>query len=248
MDVPLAYRQKDILERLIRKHRLGPRYVELGCGDAFTMEALSELGMQGVGVDNSPEAVRVARAKDIPGATYLEADFLNLDLKDEPLVLLLNVLEHFEDDAAVLRLLNGYLKIGGHLFLAMPSHSRAYGPADRLAGHYRRYDRADLLAKLHAAGFEPVEVCTIGFPIGNLYTWGYNKWLRLLRRKYEFQPENTAQTGFKDDLGHVPLPIQRAAGIAFPILRRMILLDRPFQSTDLGNNYLVMARKRTPWP
>jgi len=243
MDVPLAYRQKDILARLIRKHRLGPRYVELGCGDAFTMEGLSELGLEGVGIDYAPEAVRVAREKNIPGATYLEADFLNLGLEDEPLLLLLNVLEHFDDDAAVLRRLNGYMKVGGHLFLAMPSHSRAYGPADRLAGHYRRYDREDLLAKLSASGFEPVEICTIGFPVGNLYTWGYNKWLRLLRREYDFQPENTAQTGFKDDLGHLPGPIQRVARIAFPILRRLILLDRPFQSTDLGNNYLVMARK-----
>ena len=67
----------------------------------------------------------------------------------------------------------------------------------------------------------------------------------MLRRDYEFRPENTAQTGFKDDLGHLPTPIQRVAGVAFPILRRMILLDRPFQSTDLGNYYLIMARKIT---
>ncbi len=196
-----------------------------------------------MGIDSAPEALRVAREKDIPGATYREADFLDLDLHDEPLVLLLNVLEHFEDDTSVLRRVNEYMQPGGHLFLAMPSHSRAYGPADRIAGHYRRYDREELVSKLGATGFEPVEIRTIGFPVGNLYTWGYNLWLRLLRREYEFQPENTAHTGFKDELSHLPPSIQRIAGIAFPVLRRLILLDRPFQSTDRGNNYLVMARK-----
>ena len=243
MDVPLAYRQKDILRRVIKERCLGPRYVELGCGDAFTMELFAELGMAGIGVDYAPVALEAAKAKRLPGASYLEADFLKLDLKREPFVLLLNVLEHFKDDASILKLMNRYLKVGGYLGLAMPAHSKAYGPGDKLAGHWRRYDREELTKKLEFAGFEVTDFYSIGYPVGNLYTGLYNLWLRMLKKDYEFKPENTPETGLKDSVKHLPGPIQAVAGFAFPILRKLIKLDRPFQRTDFGNNYLVMARK-----
>ena len=249
MDVPLAYRQKDILRRVIRRYGLGPRYVELGCGDGFTMELFDELGMEGTGVDYSPEAIRIAESKAFSKAKFIEGDFFDLDLKNETLIFLLNVLEHFEDDQRVLALINNFLAVDGHLVLALPAHSKAYGPGDKIAGHYRRYDRKELEEKLAGAGFEVIVVYSIGFPIGNLYTWGYNQWLKLLKTDETLEVENTKLTGMKDEVSHFPRPIQLVSKIAFPILRFLISCDFPFHRSDLGNNYLLLARKiRTVHP
>lgn len=243
MDVPLDYRQGDLLRRLIPQYGLGPRYIEFGCGDGFTMETLASLSLHGVGIDYSHDAIEIARAKNLPNTEFVEADFLKNEYSDEALIFLLNVLEHYDDDRNLLAVMNTYLRLGGHLGIVVPAHSRTYGPHDRLAGHYRRYDRPELIEKIEAAGFEIIELLTIGFPVGNLYTWAYNVALKLLGADKEFRPDNTVVTGVKDHGSHFPRPIQLVSGIAFPILRQLIRMDRPFQKTNLGNNYLALVKK-----
>ena len=69
-------------------------------------------------------------------------------------ILCLNVLEHVEDDLGALRRLHAALVPGGRLLLLVPAHQRLYGAIDRAIDHYRRYDRAGLVARLQEAGFQ----------------------------------------------------------------------------------------------
>jgi SAM-dependent methyltransferase len=68
-------------------------------------------------------------------------------------IVCLNVLEHVEDDARALRHLHDLLAPNGRLVLIVPALQSLYGEIDRAIGHYRRYERADLVEKLRAAGF-----------------------------------------------------------------------------------------------
>jgi len=72
-----------------------------------------------------------------------------------------NVLEHIEDDRAILRDLYAKLKPGGILNLYLPAGQILYGHLDALVHHYRRYDRKDLVEKVKSAGFHIDEVMNV---------------------------------------------------------------------------------------
>ena len=65
-----------------------------------------------------------------------------------------DVLEHVEDDALALQQLHAACRPGGGILLTVPQHPFLWSPADDRAQHHRRYRRAELRAKLGAAGFE----------------------------------------------------------------------------------------------
>lgn len=69
-------------------------------------------------------------------------------------ILSVNVLEHIADDAAELRAYRDRLVArAGALCLFVPARPELYAPIDRDFGHYRRYTRPGLRARLEAAGF-----------------------------------------------------------------------------------------------
>lgn len=67
--------------------------------------------------------------------------------------ILINVLEHIDDDAAALRQLRDRLVPGGRVILWVPAFPLLYSPFDRAIGHHRRYRRVPLLQLVSAAGF-----------------------------------------------------------------------------------------------
>ena len=74
-------------------------------------------------------------------------------------VVSLNVLEHVEDHELALAHKRMVLeKSGGRLVLLVPAFRALYSGLDRGLGHFRRYERQELLSLLEAAGFD-VESC-----------------------------------------------------------------------------------------
>jgi SAM-dependent methyltransferase len=71
-------------------------------------------------------------------------------------VVLVNVLEHIEDDGAALEGFFKILKPGGHLLLFVPALKFLYSDLDALVGHFRRYQRGQLNGRVANAGFEIV--------------------------------------------------------------------------------------------
>ncbi|MBI4893846.1 MAG: glycosyltransferase [Acidobacteria bacterium] len=68
-------------------------------------------------------------------------------------VVCLNVLEHVEDDALALRNIYSTLSPGGRAIILVPEGMSVYGELDRVLGHCRRYDDAELRRKMQSAGF-----------------------------------------------------------------------------------------------
>lgn len=67
-------------------------------------------------------------------------------------LVMVNVLEHIEDDRAALRAMFRALRPGGHLLIFVPAMSFLMSKLDRMLGHFRRYHRPDLVSKVTAAG------------------------------------------------------------------------------------------------
>jgi len=73
-------------------------------------------------------------------------------------VVLLDVLEHIEDDVALLAGLGARLGPGGHLILKVPAMPSLYSPMDEAIGHWRRYDKKGLIEVISRAGLEVVRI------------------------------------------------------------------------------------------
>lgn len=92
----------------------------------------------------------------------------------------INVLEHIEFDreelAAYYRLL---MPSHGALCLFVPARAEIYAPIDKDFGHFRRYSKPELLAKLNEAGFRSVRLRYFNF-VG-YFAWWMN--FRVLKKR-----------------------------------------------------------------
>lgn len=69
-------------------------------------------------------------------------------------VVFLNVLEHIEDDRAVLAALHETVPVDCRLVILVPFNQKLYSEFDRQLGHFRRYSYGELESKMRDAGFE----------------------------------------------------------------------------------------------
>jgi SAM-dependent methyltransferase len=98
-------------------------------------------------------------------------------------IIMVNVLEHIEDDDAAIKALYRVLKPGGHLLLFVPALQYLYSALDREHGHFRRYHLAPLECKLNACGFKIED--SRYFDIAGVLPW----WLiNTLGKKIDFNP------------------------------------------------------------
>jgi 2-polyprenyl-3-methyl-5-hydroxy-6-metoxy-1,4-benzoquinol methylase len=140
---------------------LGRRVLEVGAGTGSITELYAD-GREVLAIDRSPWCVdeMSKRFAASPSVTVRKADLL--ELVDEgqrfDAVVMLNVLEHIEDDVAALQTLGSLLETGGRVVLYVPALNGLYGPWDRKVGHYRRYAPWRMREVLAAAGMTPVEL------------------------------------------------------------------------------------------
>jgi SAM-dependent methyltransferase len=85
-------------------------------------------------------------------------------------VVLVNVLEHIENDEKALRSLMRLLRPGGTVVLYVPALEGLYSDFDRRIGHHRRYRRAQLASVMLRAGLEPVDLRYVN-TVGALAWW-----------------------------------------------------------------------------
>ena len=105
-------------------------------------------------------------------------------------VVMMNVLEHIEDDLATLADLRGRLAAGGRLVIIVPAGEWAFGKIDRRLGHYRRYSKSYSRSLFAKAGLRIKAIRYYNF-VG---IWGW--WLNAKVGKLEGQSD--AQISFFD--------------------------------------------------
>ena len=69
-----------------------------------------------------------------------------------------NVLEHIKDDLFILKKMKDHLKKKGLIYLYLPANMKLWSKLDNLVGHYRRYEKKSLVAKLKKAGFKVIKI------------------------------------------------------------------------------------------
>lgn len=128
----------------------GERVVDIGCGAGVFLGVLKARGKKVSGVEPSSGMRELARRIDPEISISAELD----QSEKVDTVVMLDVLEHIEDDAVQVQEVRSVLKEEGQFIVVVPAHSLLYGKRDRQMGHYRRHSKASIKKVLAENGFK----------------------------------------------------------------------------------------------
>ncbi len=136
---------------------LGNSILEIGCGTGNFTTLLAVPRRSVTAVDIQPKYAE-ATARRLAGRNDIEvicADATTMDINRRfDTIVMLDVLEHIEDDVGFLKRLKQLLQPEGRMVLKVPSGQWLYGSMDKAIGHYRRYTRQSLAIAATAAGLK----------------------------------------------------------------------------------------------
>ncbi len=143
----------------------GVRILDVGCGTGTNLAELSRFGRV-EGVDAEPAAVELCRRRGWP-VSLSEGATLPFAAGSFEVVTLLDVIEHVDDDHALLTDARRVLAPSGIILITVPAYMWMWGSQDEIAHHKRRYTRRRLRDALIGAGLTPLRLSyfnTLLFP------------------------------------------------------------------------------------
>jgi SAM-dependent methyltransferase len=199
------------------------RILDLGCGTGNVLAALGDLG-ETVGMEMNESLLAVAQAAglDVRQGALPDDDVVPRGWAD--VGLLLDVIEHLDDDGPALKAANRALRPGGWLVVTVPACPWLWSAHDVVLGHRRRYTAPQLRKAAERAGFRVIHLSyfnTILFPLVLL--------ARLAKRL----------GGDGHDLKRPPAPINRLLAAAFALERFVV----PRRRLPFGASLLLLARR-----
>lgn len=158
----------------IASPRAAQKILDVGCGTGANSAMLTRHGWV-AGTDASEHALEFCHRRALPNLFRSRIERLPLLPNSLDMVVVLDVLEHVDNDLAVLEELRRVLRPGGSLVATVPAFGFLWSEHDEALHHRRRYTGYELRNKLTRSGFE-VERCSfylasLFFPILFIRSW-----------------------------------------------------------------------------
>lgn len=127
------------------------RILDIGCGPGNTLRRLRAWGAT-FGMDYSLDALAFARARG--AAQVLSGDSTTLPVASGSIdcVVVLDNLEHVDDDVKALAEIRRVLRPGGVFIFTVPAFMALWRHHDVQYGHFRRYTKREFAARVSRAG------------------------------------------------------------------------------------------------
>jgi SAM-dependent methyltransferase len=139
------------------------KILEAGCGTGGNLSLLAQYG-QVFAIESNEVAREFAsqnRCAEVKAGTLPD----NIPFQHEKfdLIVLLDVLEHLEEDARSLQALSEQLKAGGYLLVTVPALPFLWSQHDEKHHHYRRYVKTGLHQLVENACFKIIKLSYFNF-------------------------------------------------------------------------------------
>lgn len=246
---PTAYylcRQR-LVETILKKLPKA-RFLEIGFGYGEFLLSLAMLNYKGTGIDLSQNVVELVRQRlslmnRLGKVEVYKKDFRRLK-EIFFFVFAFEVLEHQRDDILSLKKFYQLLQPGGYLLMSVPAHMKLWGANDDWAGHYRRYEKEELITKLRNCGFVVDKFCSIGVPICNLTKPFFDYFVGRSKFPLKEKGSKKQRTEYSGGCGFMP-PFAFLMKLFINQITMMpfFLLQQFFLDTDYGVGFLVVAKK-----
>jgi 2-polyprenyl-3-methyl-5-hydroxy-6-metoxy-1,4-benzoquinol methylase len=163
--------RSEIVRRIIARYgnlQPGDTILDIGCGTGAILKELSQT-YNAVGIDMSPLAIEYSKKRGLANVFQMTVQEFPRDKFNVKGILLLDVIEHIDDDLDVLRAAREIVAANdGRVIITVPAYMWLWSSHDVANHHKRRYTRRRLREVLENAGLEPVKMSyynTLLFPL-----------------------------------------------------------------------------------
>ena len=240
--------RKQLAGELIKKY-VPPkgRFLEVGCATGDFGFSLADRGYSGVMIDFSHQAAEIVThqlaTRQENNLAFKPVDIMDYSI-DGPLfdlVTIFEVLEHVERDYDVVKKINKLLKPGGYVLFSVPARKKFWSLDDDRAGHVRRYEKDELFRLLVDNHFEVIKLLSYGYPFTALLKAMRGLAHRL--KKSEHSTKGNIELTKKSGFNIIRIPFIEIISNKF-VLFLPIQFSKLFQSMDLSDSYLCLAKKK----
>lgn len=222
--------RNQIVRQFIKKFykaELDSCILDIGCGPGAFSKLISH-DYPVVGIDTSELAVEYARKRGLENIFLTDLKSFDTSKLNIGGAMMLDVVEHIEDDAGVLKELYSKLPSDAWFFATVPAYQWLWSVHDNYHMHYRRYTKNQFIRLLKNAGFE------IHF---SSYFNSLLMPFAVAKRYFD------KITGKKQNNS----PIDEVPGFINSIFKNIFLLEKQllkFMKFPCGVSILVVARKK----
>ncbi|USN96599.1 MAG: methyltransferase domain-containing protein [Candidatus Nomurabacteria bacterium] len=221
-------------------------FLDVGCGAGELACTLAEMGKKGVAVDFSESAIAIAtsmrKSRSIKQSdlTFKLGGLENVAGKKFDLVTCFEVLEHVKNDKKLLHEIVKQSK--KYVLISVPAKQRLFDASDEAVGHFRRYEKEELLKMLDGANLGVITFINYGYPFTNAVRISRKSAfiIKLIRNKKTSMKNRSKDSGIN--------PIKLPTALTKLDIERVIIpfyhMSRPFNRFDLSEGYLVLCEKR----
>lgn len=179
----------DLLKKHNRRNKNETRILDFGCGSGYFVGQLAKMGYQSFGLDNSVEAIEFGRNQGTKNLAVVDGNRINSPDNYFDCILLLDVLEHLENESPIIKEIERVLLPGGIAIITVPAFKFLWGVQDEISRHYRRYRMPQLLNVVQRSGsfnitFKSYFNTFLFFPIAAIRL--FSKWFHIENRESDF--------------------------------------------------------------